>query len=283
MADHDRELQEVLGRIETRVVVFSGKGGVGKTTVSVNLAHALAGEGRRVGLLDADITGPNVSRMMGDRGSALGRDGVMIPREKGGVKFISTAALIPSGSPVIWRGPLRSKALEQMIWGVDWGALDVLVVDLPPGTGDEVLTITDRAEPQVAVIVTTPQKVSLMDAERAVNMALQMEIPRIGIVENMSGFVCPECGSDIPLFGQGGGELQARKLGVEFFGRIPVELEVCRGGDDGRPIVRQSPEAPVSRAFLELAATVAPVRPSAEEEREQDTEAPQTAETEMIP
>jgi len=254
--DTEQQIQATVHRIKNRVVVFSGKGGVGKTTVAVNLAYALAKAGKQVGLLDADITGPNVSRMVGVSGPFREGDGKILPHEVQGVKVISIASMLPPGEPVIWRGPLRAKALDQLLWGVDWGPLDFLISDLPPGTGDEVLTITQRTFPQLAIIVTTPQEISLMDSHRAANMAIKMEIPHVGIVENMSGLVCPSCGVEIPLFGTGGGERQARELGLEFMGRIPIDLEVRRGGDDGRPTVLYASQSPVAQAFLALASQV---------------------------
>lgn len=250
---HERQIRETLAAIEHRIVVFSGKGGVGKTTVAVNLAYALSKIGKRVGLLDADITGPNVSKMVGTSGPFREWEGQIVPHQKEGVKVVSIAPLIPNGAPVIWRGPRRAKALEQFIGGVQWGALDFLIADLPPGTGDEVLTITQRTSPQLAIVVTTPQDISLMDSLRAANMAREMDVPRIGIVENMSGFVCPNCGSEYSLFGSGGGAKQAKELGLEFLGRIPIDIEIRRGGDEGRPIVLHSEDAPISQTFIDLA------------------------------
>jgi len=258
--DVERRIGETVHLIENRVVVFSGKGGVGKTTIAVNLAYALVRRGRRVGLLDADLTGPNVGRMVGRSGPLRDRSGKLLPHEVEGLKVVSGASLLPPGQPLIWRGPLRAKALEQLLWGVEWGALDFLLTDLPPGTGDEVLTITQRTFPQVAIVVTTPQEVSLIDSHRAANMALEMEVPHVGIVENMSGLVCPTCGTEIPLFGEGGGERQARELGLEFLGRIPIDINVRRGGDEGRPIVLQEEETPVAQAFFNLAARVDELR-----------------------
>jgi ATP-binding protein involved in chromosome partitioning len=254
--DLDRRIEETIHLIRNRVLVFSGKGGVGKTTVAVNLAYALAKRGRRVGLLDADVTGPNVGRMVGNSDPFRTSPGKLVPHEVEGIEVVSVASLIPPGEPVIWRGPLRAKALEQLLWGVEWGPLDFLVTDLPPGTGDEVLTITQRTHPQMAVVVTTPQDVSLIDSHRAANMALKMEVPHIGIVENMAGLACPTCGTVIPVFGEGGGERQARQLGLEFLGRIPMDLEVRKGGDEGRPIVLHGEEGPVARAFASLACRV---------------------------
>jgi ATP-binding protein involved in chromosome partitioning len=252
--EQQRRIKENLAQIKSRIVVFSGKGGVGKTTVAVNLAYALAKRGNRVGLLDADITGPNVPKMIGLHELPQGtEDDRMIPPEKDGIKVISLATLIPPDSPVIWRGPLRSRALDQFLGDVIWGELDYLVADLPPGTGDEVLTMAQRMEPQLAVVVTTPQELSLIDSRRAINMAKKMGIAEIGVVENMSGLRCPKCGHLIELFGSGGGERAAEELNVHFLGKVPINLEVRAGADEGRPIVLEDEEADVSQALLAVA------------------------------
>jgi len=246
-------IHKAMSRIKYRLVVFSGKGGVGKTTVSVNLAYAMVQRGKRVGLLDADITGPNVPQMVGLSGVGPQTEGGMIsPYDKDGLKIISLASMIPPGTPVIWRGPLRSKAIHQLLGEVNWGELDFLIGDLPPGTGDEVLTITQRAQPQLAIVVTTPQEVSLIDARRAVNMAKEMKVPAIGIVENMSGLVCPHCGGRIDLFGEGGGQRVAAELEVKLLGEVPIDLKTRVGGDSGVPIILSDPETPVSLAFFHI-------------------------------
>ena len=249
-------IKQAMGQIKNRVVVFSGKGGVGKTTVAVNLAYALARKGLRVGLLDADITGPNVPQMVGIAETAQAEAGMIIPHDAHGVKVISLASIVPAGTPVIWRGPLRSKAIDQFLGEARWGELDFLIADLPPGTGDEVLTITQRTSPQMAIIVTTPQEVALIDARRAANMAKKMEIERIGIVENMSGLICPHCGEEIELFGSGGGEREAKKLGILFLGKIPIDLQTRVCADQGRPILLDDPEAAVSQAFSAIASRI---------------------------
>jgi len=249
-------IKQAMGQIKNRVVVFSGKGGVGKTTVAVNLAYALEKQGMRVGLLDADITGPNVPQMVGITETAQVEAGRMIPHVVQGIKVISLASIVPAGTPVIWRGPLRSKAIDQFLGEARWGELDFLIVDLPPGTGDEVLTITQRTSPQMAIIVTTPQEVALIDARRAANMAKKMEIERIGIVENMSGLICPHCGGVIDLFGAGGGEREAKKLSLLFLGKIPIDPSVRVEADAGRPIVLANPEATSSQAFFAIATRI---------------------------
>lgn len=254
LEEQQRRIKENLARIAHRVVVFSGKGGVGKTTVAVNLAYALAKRGKKVGLLDADLTGPNVPQMIGlHEPPEVSEEGQLLPPERDGVKVISLATLIPPDSPVIWRGPMRSRALEQFLGQVAWGELDFLVADLPPGTGDEVMTMAQRMEPELAVIVTTPQEVSLIDARRAINMAKRMGIPRIGVVENMAGFKCPNCGHAIEPFGSGGGERAAQDLGVHFLGRVPFELRAREGADRGRPIILEDEGTDISIALKQIA------------------------------
>ena len=252
----EQGIKEAMDRIKHRIVVFSGKGGVGKTTVAVNLAYTLANRGRKVGLLDADITGPNVPQMVGVTGTPTIMGGSIVPQKKDGVKIISLALVLPPEAPVIWRGPLRSKAIEQFLGEVEWGQLDYLIADLPPGTGDEVMTVTQRMAPQLAVVVTTPQEVALIDARRAVGMAKKMEIKQIGIVENMSGLVCPHCGGHIDLFGVGTGRREALQRHVHFLGSIPIDPQVRRGADAGQPIVLVNPNAEVSKAFLTIATRI---------------------------
>jgi Mrp family chromosome partitioning ATPase len=236
-------------RARHRIVVFSGKGGVGKTTVAVNLAYGLKLNGRTVGLLDADITGPNVPKMLGVTGAADIVEESIIPQNRQGVKIISMANMIPPGQPVIWRGPMRSKMLREMLGHVAWGSLDYLVADLPPGTGDEVMTLAQSMEPQLAIIVTTPQEVSLIDSRRAINMARQMEIPEVGLVENMSGMVCPECGHKLDPFGSGGGEKQAAEMLIPFLGAVPMDSRTRQFADEGRPVILEDPETETARAL----------------------------------
>jgi len=235
--------------VANRIVVFSGKGGVGKTTVAVNLAYVFAQRAMRVGLLDADITGPNVPQMTGIDEPPRYEGKRLIPHERAGVKVVSLASMLPPDAPVIWRGPLRAKALEQLLDETDWGDLDVLVIDLPPGTGDEVLTIAQKASPQLAIVVTTPQEVALLDARRAINFAKKLRIPAIGLVENMSGLVCPHCGGDIDLFGAGGGEREAIRQGITFLGGIPIDPEARQAGDSGKPVVLGHASSSVAQAM----------------------------------
>jgi ATP-binding protein involved in chromosome partitioning len=248
---------DVVSKIPRRLVVFSGKGGVGKTTVAVNLAYALASADRHVGLLDADITGPNVLQMAGVQEAARGTGTRILPHEKRGVRIVSLASMLPQGAPVIWRGPMRSKVIEQFLTETEWKDVDTLVVDLPPGTGDEVLTISQRIAPQIAVIVTTPQEVARMDARRAVNFARKLNIPHIGIVENMSGFSCPHCGQEIALFGSGASVHDAEALGVDHYGTLPMDAEAPREGDAGTPNVLARPDSPLSQSMQAIAALLA--------------------------
>lgn len=251
--EEEQRIKENVSKIKHRIAVFSGKGGVGKTTVSVNLAYGLQSEGFSTGILDADITGPNVAKMLGVNSELIVLDSKMIPFEKYGAKMISIASLIKSGQPVIWRGPMRSKVINQFLADVEWGELDYLIADLPPGTGDEILTISQQMKPDCAIVVTTPQEVSVIDAERAINMAKQLNIPFIGVVENMSGFVCPHCSAVIELFGAGGGEKLASKYNVPFLGSIPIDIDARILGDKGKPIVLEKPECEVTNAFKSIA------------------------------
>jgi Mrp family chromosome partitioning ATPase len=257
--EQNRKIQKTLELIDHRIVVFSGKGGVGKTTVAVNLAYALVKKKYKVGLLDADITGPNVPKMIGLEGFPWidNEKKTILPQEKDGLQVISLAPMIPADAPVIWRGPIRSGAITQFLSDVIWGQLNYLLADLPPGTGDEVLTTAQRMFPQMAIIVTTPQEISLTDCRRAVNMAKKLEIPNIGVVENMSGLVCPHCSQEIALFGKGGGEKMADEMGAVFLGRVPMEMKTREGGDAGKPIVLSDVKSLTAQAFDIMADNVA--------------------------
>jgi len=248
----DKMIADNLARIKHRIVVFSGKGGVGKTTVSVNLAYGLQSKGNRTGLLDADVTGPNVPKLLGLNGQLFLHHDRIVPQEIYNIKVVSIAGMIPSGQPVIWRGPMRSNLLDQFLGEVEWGPLDYLVADLPPGTGDEILTMTQKMKPDLAIIVTTPQEVSLIDSARAINMAKKMEIPNIGVIENMSGLICPKCGTIIDLFGSGGGKKQAEELEVSFLGKLPIDIDTRKFADQGKLIIYEKKEAEISIAILDI-------------------------------
>jgi Mrp family chromosome partitioning ATPase len=246
--EESRRISETISKIKHRIAVFSGKGGVGKTTVAVNLAYGFQLKGFATGILDADITGPNVPKMFGVDEDPIVLNDYMIPFEKNGVKMISMAGLLKKGQPLIWRGPMRSKVINQFLADVVWEELDYLIADLPPGTGDEILSIGQQMKPDYAVIVTTPQQVSVIDAERAVNMAKQLKIPFIGIVENMSTLLCPHCRKEIGLFGKGGGQELAKEMNIQFLGSIPIDIDICALSDNGTPFILEKPDSEASQA-----------------------------------
>jgi ATP-binding protein involved in chromosome partitioning len=242
--------------VRNAIAVASGKGGVGKSTVAVNVAVALAKSGARVGLLDADIYGPNVPTMMGLQQMPPPRNNKMIPAENHGVKVMSIGFLVQPGQPLVWRGPMLHSAIRQFIGDVDWGELDYMIIDLPPGTGDAPLSLAQTLPLSGSVIVTLPQQVSLDDARRGLEMFRQLEVPIFGIVENMSYLEMPD-GSHVDVFGTGGGERLAQEAGVPFIGAIPLDPEVRKGGDTGTPIVLSAPESPVARALISVAEEIA--------------------------
>lgn len=243
--------------VEAVVAVASGKGGVGKSTVAVHLAFALSALGRRVGLLDADIYGPSIPQMLGltesPRTTPQRR---ILPLERSGVRVMSLGCLIDPGKPVIWRGPMITKVLTQFFHDVEWGELDVLVLDLPPGTGDAQLTIAQQLVLSGGVIVTTPQALALEDVRRGVAMFRQVKAPVLGVVENMSYFVCPGCGGRSEPFSHGGGQEMAKQLGLPFLGSIPLAPALMESGEQGEPLVLRDPQHPVSRLFVGLAEQV---------------------------
>lgn len=250
----------VLPGIKNVIAVASGKGGVGKSTVSVNLAVALAQSGAQVGLMDGDIYGPNVPLMLGispDRKPGVTEDEKLIPIEAYGLKIISMGVLVPPESPMVWRGPMLHSAVTQFLQKVAWGELDYLMVDLPPGTGDVQLSLVQTVAVTGAVIVTTPQEVALMDARKAIAMFQKTNVPIFGIVENMSAFVCPHCIQETPIFGHGGGRKVAEKLGFPFLGEVPIDLRVREGGDAGEPVVARYPDSPASKQFVAVAGVLA--------------------------
>jgi ATP-binding protein involved in chromosome partitioning len=240
------------------VAVASGKGGVGKSTVAVNLAAALSRSGARVGLLDADIYGPSIPIMLGMKNAQPGvRGGKIVPLERHGVRLMSIGFLAGEETPVIWRGPMVGKVVQQFLQDVDWGELDYLIVDLPPGTGDAQLTLTQAAPLSGAVIVTTPQEVALEDVRRGIRMFEKVNVPVLGIVENMAWFECPGCHARHEIFSHGGGREAARAFEVPFLGEIPLEPEIRRGGDEGIPLVIARPESPQAQAFAAVAGAMA--------------------------
>lgn len=243
-----------LGQI---IAVSSGKGGVGKSTVAVNLAVALAESGARVGLMDADIYGPNIPRMLGVEGPPQANAaGKMIPHEAYGLRLVSLGLLVPPDQPAIWRGPIIMKVITQFLRDVEWGYLDYLIVDMPPGTGDAQLSLVQATRVHGAVIVTTPQEVATGDALRGARMFERVDVPVLGIVENMSYFECPHCGKPTALFGSGGGDRLAAALAVPLLGRIPLYPRVMEGGDTGRPIVVADPDSAAGRALRDLGGRV---------------------------
>ncbi|CAL9023614.1 unnamed protein product [Prunus brigantina] len=244
--------------VKHTIAVASGKGGVGKSTTAVNLAVALANKCQmKVGLLDADVYGPNVPIMMKlDKMPEVNEDKKMVPLESYGVKCMSMGLLVAKDASLVWRGPMVSSALEQMTRGVDWGNLDVLVVDMPPGTGDAHITVSQRLQLSGALIVSTPQDVALMDARRGINMFSKVEVPILGIVENMSCFKCPNCAERWFIFGEGGSRKTAAEMGVDFAGEIPLEVGIRQGSDDGVPIVISAPDSDVSKAYVDMAQKV---------------------------
>jgi ATP-binding protein involved in chromosome partitioning len=245
-----------LAGVDRIVAIGAGKGGVGKSTVAVNLAVALAGQGHRVGLLDADIYGPSAALMTGTsdhraQGDAQQR---VLPARKHGIQIISIAFLLPEDqSAVVWRGPMVGKMVTQLLHGVAWGQLDYLIVDLPPGTGDAVLSLSQAVPLSGAIVVTTPQDVALLDVLKAIEMFHAVRVPVVGVVENMAGFTCPKCGETTPIFLEGAGRKAAERFELPLLGSLPLDAEIPPGGDGGVPILVAKPESPSSRAFGEIA------------------------------
>ena len=245
-------LSEAMGMIKHKLVVMSGKGGVGKSTIAANLACALA-KNAKVGLLDADITGPDIPMVMGVEGKVPRVVKNKIEPVEGplGIKIISMGHVLPSSeAPVIWRGPLKMAALRQFLVDVNWGDLDYLIIDLPPGTSDEPLSIAqDIPDSEGAIIVTTPQQLSLLDVNKSISFARAVKLPVLGIVENMSGYTCPKCGNHEDLFKSGGGKRAAEGLDIPFLGSIPIDPSIVLGGDSGKPFVLEHPDSPATKAF----------------------------------
>ncbi|MCK4738839.1 MAG: iron-sulfur cluster carrier protein ApbC [Deltaproteobacteria bacterium] len=244
--------------VKNTIAVASGKGGVGKSTVSVNLALALAKEGSKVGILDIDIYGPSIPMMMGiHKEVATTEANKLIPHKAHGVKLMSVGFMLDEETPLIWRGPLVMKLVQQFLMDVEWGELDYLVIDLPPGTGDAQLTLVQTIPLTGVVIVSTPQDVALIDARRAIKMFNEVKVPILGIVENMSVFVCPHCNEETEIFSKGGGEKTSKRYDVPLLGSIPINLSVRECGDEGKPIVEAKPDSVEAKALTDIAKKVA--------------------------
>ncbi len=248
------EFKNLLPGVKRCVVVGSGKGGVGKSTVTVNLAIALAQRGLKVGLLDSDLYGPSIPMMLGLKDSPLASpEGRILPLEAFGVKVMSMGLLIEEDRPVIWRGAMLNKALQQFLKDVEWGGLDVLFIDLPPGTGDVQLTLVQNAQVDGAIVVSTPQDVAFLDARKAIGMFGVVKIPVMGVIENMSSFICPGCGQETQIFGHGGVRAAAARMELPFLGEVPIDLTIREGGDSGSPLVAAHPDSPQTKVFLGMA------------------------------
>lgn len=251
--EQDKKLDGKMDQIKNKIIVLSGKGGVGKSTVSVNLAFSLVMKGYRVGLLDTDLHGPNVGKMLGLEGETLtGADKIINPVETAGNLKVMSMAF--SGNhpddPIIWRGPMKMGVIKQFLADVEWGELDYLIIDSPPGTGDEPLTVCQNIKNLTgAVIVTSPQDVAILDSRKSISFARKLDIPVMGVVENMSGLICPHCGEAVPLFGEGGGEKAADDMSVPFLGKIPLDPAVVSCGDSGRPYIESYKDSPVAQAM----------------------------------
>lgn len=258
----DKAVAERMKRIKHKIVVMSGKGGVGKSTVAVNLATALAMRGHQVGILDADIHGPNVPKMLdveGERmmGSEIGLTPVLGPLN---IRIASMGLFIQDpDTPIIWRGPLKMRVISELLSNVTWGELDFLIIDLPPGTGDESLSVMQLLpDLEGVVIVVTPQEVALLDSRKAVTMVKKMKVPVLGLIENMSGFYCPHCGERTDIFGSGGGRDAAKELNLRFLGALPFDHRAMQLSDEGKPFIAASPDTPLAKAFDEVVERLLP-------------------------
>lgn len=261
-------IKAALGRIKRKILVMSGKGGVGKSTIAVNLALTLADKGYKVGLMDVDLHGPDICRMLNLTGSMppLKEKGSLLPpmQYSENLKVISLEYIMKNrDEAIIWRGPLKIQAIRQFIADLDWGELDYLVIDAPPGTGDEPLSVAQTIKEVNALIVTTPQEVALADVRKSINFCRHLQINITGIVENMSGFICPHCHESVDIFKTGGGEKTARDFNIPFLGRVPLEPRVVTGGDNGKPFLASGEESPAGRAFASVAAGIEQALPVA--------------------
>ncbi|MGH7259101.1 MAG: Mrp/NBP35 family ATP-binding protein [Nitrospiraceae bacterium] len=254
---HEQAKPNLLPDVTHILAVSSGKGGVGKSTVAANLAVALAQSGAAVGLIDADIYGPNIPMMLGVRKPPEQKDGKLLPAESHGVKLISMGFFVPEETAIVWRGPMVHTAIQQFFRDVIWGTLDYLLIDLPPGTGDAQLSISQLVTLAGVITVTTPQEVALHDVRKGMTMFQKVNVPLLGIIENMSYYVCGHCGERTDIFSHGGGERAAEKLGVPFLGHIPIDPAIRAGGDEGLPIVVTDPDSPQAKTFRNIAAKIA--------------------------
>lgn len=261
--EEEIKVTKTLAKIKNRLLVFSGKGGVGKSTVAANLALAFSQKGLKVGLLDVDIHGPNLAKMLGveDKRLDVSPEGIKAVDVNENLKLVSMSFLLQDPDlPVIWRGPMKMKAIQQFLGDVDWGKLDWMIIDSPPGTGDEPLSVAQLIPATGAVVVTTPQEVSLMDSRKAVAFAFKLNLKVLGIIENMSGMVCPHCGEKIDLFKEGGGKRAALELGVPFLGKIPLDPQIVSSGDDGKPFIDTQPGSEASKAFMKIVENIMGVK-----------------------
>jgi Mrp family chromosome partitioning ATPase len=253
--EQEAKVTRALAKIKNRLLVFSGKGGVGKSTVAANLALAAALKKLKVGLIDVDIHGPDLAKILGveDKKLDTSPQGIKAVEVNENLKLISMSFLLQDPNlPVIWRGPMKMKAIQQFLGDVDWGELDWLIIDSPPGTGDEPLSVAQLIPATAAVVVTTPQEVSLLDSRKAVSFARRLNLKVLGIIENMSGMICPHCGKRIDIFKEGGGKKAAMELGVPFLGKIPFDPQIVVSGDKGKPFIADNPGSEASRAFSNI-------------------------------
>ncbi len=246
-----------LPNVRERIAIFSGKGGVGKSTVGLNIAVALAQQGLRIGLFDADVHGPNLPNLLGIRGQPMLENGKIAPPEKYGIKMISLGLLVEAEEALIWRGPMITKAIDELLDGTNWGELDAMIIDLPPGTGDAQLGIAQDLELTGSIGVTTPQEVSLVDMRRGITTFERLEVPLWGLVENMSGFVCPHCGEHSDIFGKGGGLKEAENRGVPCLGQIPLDPAIREAEDRQTPVMVHAPDSPAAQEYAQIAQAVA--------------------------
>jgi len=253
--EQEAKVTQTLAKIKNRLLVFSGKGGVGKSTVAANLALATALKKLKVGLMDVDIHGPDLAKILGveDKKLDISPQGIKAVEVNENLKLISMSFLLQDPNlPVIWRGPMKMKAIQQFLSDVDWGELDWLIIDSPPGTGDEPLSVAQLIPATGAVVVTTPQEVSLLDSRKAVAFAQRLNLKILGIIENMSGMICPHCGKRIDIFKEGGGKRAAMELGIPFLGKIPFDPQIVVSGDEGKPFIADNPDSEASRAFMDI-------------------------------